>query len=241
MRISARQLAFASLLGIATALPGQALAQSAPIGVSTVPPPGTVFNYWVGYGGTRTFDGAFAGFVLALNERELMADGWILRGEFGVGAYDPNVLTNGVAVMIGYRTAVGPGFLTGYVGVAYEGHHNSPPGVRVRGDEAGGKFGLEFQIPERGMFELYSIATYSTNFDTWFAFIRPSFRVAPNVRLGPEALAFRNLGYRDYKVGGFVGIKMDRSELIVSGGYVDPQVGGLRSGYYVNITFSGNR
>jgi hypothetical protein len=184
----------------------------------------------------------FGGFVLALNQMNLNADGWLLRGEFGLGGYNPSVTTHGAALMFGYRTAVGPGFLAGYVGVAYESHLNTPGGAIVTGTLGGGKVGIEYLIPETGMFELYSLATYSTVFDTAFAFVRPSFRVAPNFRLGPEAMYYRNTAYSDARIGGFVGIKVDqivrRGEIVLAGGFLRALVAGSRDGYYVNATFS---
>jgi hypothetical protein len=244
MRKSVQRLAIAGAVLIAAAMP--TYAQQGPQGpaVSPVTAPGDVLWAWIGYAGSRTptsdFDGGFGGFVYALNQRNQLAEGWLLRGEFYGGVYDPSVTMHGAALLLGYRAAVGPGFFAGYAGVAYESHDNTPLGAVVTGIQGGVKVAIEYILPLTGMFELYSVATYSTVFDSYFGFIRPSFRVNPSFRIGPEAMAFGNTSYRDVRIGGFVGVKVDqfiqRGEIVVSGGYLHPTTAGSRDGYYFNVT-----
>ena len=236
--------ALAVVSSLAGTAPTAAQTSSAPpfVGVAPIPAPGDVFSAWLGYARTRDFSGGFGGFVYALNQRNLNAEGFILRGELYGGVYDPSVDTWGWALMFGYRVGLAGGFLTGYAGAAFETHNNTPIGATIAGSQGGAKFAIEYLIPERGSFEFYSVATYSTVFETYFAFVRPSFRVAPPFRLGPEVMFFGNSAYRDVKVGGFVGFKIDqilqRGEIVLSGGYLHPLVSGSPDGYYVNVTLS---
>src|SRR5262245_30904967 len=125
---------------------------------------------WIGYFHTNTFDGGFAGGVMALNpERNLYANGAIFRLDLAGGQYDPAVKTHGASMMIGYRSEVAPGWLTAYVGAAYESHIDALPGARVAGTRGGVKTALEFNGRRFENFELYALATYSTVFDTYFA------------------------------------------------------------------------
>jgi hypothetical protein len=225
------------LIAVCVGISTPAKAQSMP-SVDPAAVPGNVFDGWLGYARTRTFDGGFGGFVYALNQTSLHADGWVLRGEFSVGQYDPSVTTHGAALMFGYRRVVGSGLFTLLAGTAYESHVNTPAGAEITGTDGGGKFGVEYQIPRTGNFEFYSIGTYSTINDTYFAFVRPSFYLNENFRFGPEAMYYQNSAYSDYKVGGFVGFKEQGRELLISGGYLRPLTSGVRDGYYANVTVS---
>jgi hypothetical protein len=243
MRILALRLALAGAMLISAAMPAYAQSPQGPA-VGPTPAPGDLLWAWMGYAGSRTptadYDGGFAGFVLALNQRNLLGDGWLLRGEIYGGVYDPSVRMHGAAMLFGYRAAVGPGFLSAYAGVAYEGHENTPVGAVLTGTQGGVKVAIEYLVPLTGIFELFSIATYTTVFDTYFAFVRPSFRINPSFRFGPEAMAFGNIAYKDVRLGGFIGVKMDqliqRAEIIISGGYLHPTTAGNRDGYYINLS-----
>lgn len=198
----------------------------------------TTLNAWAGYFHTRSVDVGYAAFVTALNRQNLWSPGWLLRGEFVGGRYDPSVTIHGASLMLGYRTAIAQGgFLSGYFGGAYEAHQNVPIGATLSGTKGGIKAAVEFNAPPMGQFDFYGWASYATPFNTYFLFARPGYKVAENLRIGPEAHLFGNDAYRDVKVGAFADVSTPVGRFIFAGGYFHPWKSSNPDGYYLNLTF----
>ena len=140
-------------------------------------------------------------------------------------------------VMVGYRKAVGTGWLTAYVGGAFEHHGAKDPTASIRGSEGGVKGVIEYWTPITQELWLYANGSYSTVFDSWNAFGRIGYKLTPQITIGPEGSLFgNNAPYREWRVGAFVSFAMlPWGELSVAGGYRQPLTPGP-DGYYANAT-----
>jgi hypothetical protein len=195
----------------------------------------------------RTFAGAYGGVVGAVNGN-VYSDGVLLRLDGLGGDYKysspafPNIevgIANGDA-MVGYRKKVGDGFVTGYVGVAFESHDNPDPAAALRGTEVGGKVLGEYSTPITRYLDFYGFAYYATPFQSYQAYAHLGFKVAPKVTIGPEVGETGNKVYREDKIGGFVGFELPFGRFIVSSGYYQPHTSsssglGTQPGAYLNL------
>jgi hypothetical protein len=198
-----------------------------PVITSGAPP---YMDVWTGLGVTENFTGGYVGGVYALN-RNLWADGFVVRGEAQLGVYDAtsittdDVWTHGASLLLGYRARIGQGLLTGYVGANYETHENDDRFAGVRGTEVGFRGLLEYYTQFTPYVDFFGMASYSTAYDTAFLFSRVGFKVVENVWVGPEAAYFRNdAPYREQRVGGFV--RFDQTftggGIALAAGYLNP-------------------
>jgi hypothetical protein len=217
------------------------------------PAGGPPITWWTGGSITNSFAGGYVGVMGALNpQRDLWADGWILRFEGSYGEYDydlfnrntfrfqdTSIPTHGAAMLFGYRHKMGDATVTGWLGITYETHDNPDRFATIRGTEAGLRGMLEYYTPLGPSFDLYAQARYATPFETWGAFGRLGWKVFDRIAIGPEASYFSNEApYREASVGGFVrydGIGWSAS---LSGGYRDPLTSGVHTGYYAGLFLS---
>jgi hypothetical protein len=189
---------------------GPVVASPAP---TYVPGTNPYAEVWTGFGGTRTFFGGYVGGNVALNPTHSVWDtGFLLRGEGQVGQYrhtdvdTDDVLTHGATVMLGYRVRMSDSLLTGYVGANYETHDNDDRHAVLRGTEVGFKALIEYYTRINPGVDFYGQASYSTAFDTAFAFSRIGFNVVRQSWTGPEFSFYRNgeSEYRETRLGWFV-------------------------------------
>jgi hypothetical protein len=221
-------------------------------GVAT-PRPGDKLEAWIGYGLNRPGNGwadfGFAGFTVALNQTNLLADGWVLRGEAAGGVYTQGFNFQDIALMFGYRMALGQGYLTFFGGPEFE-RFSTPTnqGFFLAGPYGGGKAAIEYQIPGHvGGFELYSIASYSSIADAFSVNVRPGWRVTENLRIGPEGGYFHNRFYEEGRAGGFVAYWFQGYGTLWLGGGAElpisqaTLVNRVSDGYYGYVSWSINR
>ena len=198
---------------------------------------------WVGTSVNNDFVGAFAGGIFALNGN-LGSEGYIFRLEGAGGEYQygsgtlPStaIETYNGSVMLGYRTAVGKGWLTGYVGGAFETHNNPdiPSPTSLTGTRGGARGLVEYWGPLSPTQEVYGSFSYATPFSTTSAYGRFINKLNDKISIGPEVGYFGNDVYRDYRVGGFISFQTSFGEIAFSGGYREPFTPGP-SGYYANV------
>lgn len=213
---------------------------------SFVPGAAPWMEAWAGIGATKTYFGGFVGANVALNpQRNVWADGFLVRGEASVGQYDAtspltdDVLMHNAALMLGYRARVGNGLLTGYVGAAYETHDNDDNTVRLRGTEVGFKALVEYYTRFTPVIDFYGQASYASPFEAAFLFARVGFNVVAKTWVGPELSYFRNEApYKENRLGAF--IRFDEvwsggGGLTFSGGWLHP-VGTTSDSWYANAS-----
>ena len=211
---------------------------------------GTVSSYaWTGSYFTNSFVGAYIGGLVPFN-RNLGSEGPLLRIAASGGRYSADFFSSsssvasenkvsmlGGEVLLGYRKKFGEGWLTGYLGGAFENHDNPDPTASIRGSQGGGKGVVEYWGPLTQNVTVYGTASYSTVFETWSAFGRVGYKVADKVTIGSEGSLFgNNAPYREARIGPFITVGMPFGEVSVSGGYRAPTTPGA-DGYYVNIFF----
>ncbi len=229
------------------ALPATAQQSSSyPSSTPVVPAPrgSNALYIWTGANFTNSYAGGYAGFVAALNGN-LLSNGVIFRVEGSAGRYRYNSIafpnihvdTGGAAALVGYRTAMGPGWLTGYIGGVFETHRNPDPTAPLDGTEGGAKTIIEyFGSPTRD-FRVFGQASYSTVYSTYSAFGRLGYGViSDKVWIGPEGSVYGNdAPYRHGRVGAFLGFDTSFGEVTFSGGYQKPWTTDAPDGYYATI------
>lgn len=205
---------------------------------------------WIGGGITNGFQGGFAGFTTATNpQRSLWLDGWLVRMDFVGGKYssidgvtgkDGSVETHGADFMIGYRTTLPNGALALYAGPSYEFHNNSDPTVKVRGGEGGVKGYLEHSWNLSPDWTLGSGASYAMAFSTLTGYSQLSYKLTPNIEIGPEVALFMNEApYREWRAGAFMRFQTGIGQVTFGGGYRDPLTDGV-TGYYFSFMLGNN-
>ena len=217
-----------------------------PAGITTpqvaVTPP--YLDTWAGTGFANHFWGVYTGAVWAQNEtKNLWIDGTLLRFDFAGGAYSYNstafpntrVPTYAFDFLFGYRKKIGEGLLTGYIGPVYEEQDNPDPAASIRGGTGGVRGILEYSATIASNYQVYSQASYSTPFKTYYALGRVGFRPMASVWIGPEAQIFGIAGpYRESRVGGYLTFETALGEITFNGGYAHPLTVGP-DGYYAGI------
>jgi hypothetical protein len=211
-------------------LAGSAMAADMPTkapAVSAISPPA----YWLNTFGGLAVDesGWFAdlGGVVAFN-RNLDLPGWLLRVRGGGGHYEYNrtaTLSQGVdyqvgEAMLGYQIFSGPTRLTLYAGGNVEHHDNPDPLATVAGTEFGFKAQGELFSSFAPNWYALLLANYSTAFQSYFVLGKLGYKVTNIVSVGPEAAALGNDRYDAVRAGGFVGIDITPTTMVIlSGGY----------------------
>lgn len=246
--------AFVVVLAVAAS---PALAQQRVSGASTVarptPPPSNPAPWataWLGGGFTNGYQGGYVGFTSALSPgRNLWNDTWILRGDFNYGRYgsissitgdDEHVPTHGADLMLGYQTKLGDSSFTWSVGPHYETHDNSDPTVKLSGTEVGVRGLVEHYWQISPSFNVSSGASYSSAWQTWWAYGQLAYVLTPTFQFGPEISVFGNEApYREFRAGAFFRWQTDLGNLSAGGGYRDPLTDGT-TGYYVSFALSRN-
>jgi outer membrane immunogenic protein len=198
---------------------------------------------WSGLNVNNAYLGRFVGGIGAFNGN-LNSEGWIYRLEAAGGNYkwDTTTLPNtridtyNGAAMLGFRKAVGPAWLSTYIGAAFETHDNPdvPSPTTLNGTKGGAKALVEYWTPLQANSEFYGSVSYATPFSTTNAYGRLSTKLTDKISIGPETGYFANDVYRDVRVGGFISFKTTFGEIAFSGGYRDPLTPGP-SGYYANV------
>jgi len=198
---------------------------------------------WSGAAVNNSFVGAFVGGIYALNGN-LGSEGYIFRLEAAGGEYGytsgtlPNtaIETYNGAAMLGYRKAVGAGWLTGYVGGSFETHNNPdiPSPNHLEGLKGGAKALVEYWGPLSPTQEVYASVSYATPFSTTSAYGRFINKLNDRISIGPEVGYYSNDVYRDVRAGGFISFKTSFGEIAFSGGWRDPLTPGA-TGYYANV------
>ncbi len=202
---------------------------------------------WAGAAVSDNFFGGYIGAIKALNG-DISTDGVLFRVDGIAGGYHTrsftlgrtlHVGTEGGDLMVGYRAAVGSGWLSGYVGPTFETHDNPDITARVRGTKWGIKGIAEYEVPLSDKFQFFGLGSYGSPFSTYFVMARLGYDINPTdgVWLGPEVSAFGHEGYRDRRYGGFINIGTRFGAIGFSSGYTDALNTG-RNGYYLNVNFS---
>jgi len=235
----------------------QASAQNAPQTGGVVPfislSPGTgpIGAYvWGGYAGTNHYQGGYTGALWAMNGN-LLTPGVVFRADFAAGVYtyrgvppfqSVRVNTEVGDIMVGYRSALGAGWITGYIGPAVESHHNPDPAAEpVRGTSAGVKIQGDVDLPVAPNLKFYGMALYSQPLDTFYAMAKTSSYISPGISLGPQVSVFTNDKYSEYRVGPALNFEnvLGRFDVSLSGGYLHPTSGadGYFAGVFVGMPF----
>lgn len=220
-------------------------AQQSLVGSSFAPTqPATGATYaWNGFGLTNSFAGGYVGFTTAFNGN-LLSDGVLFRAD-GIGgqysihgnpAFSQHIDIYGADVMLGYRKALGNGWLSTYVGGAFETDRNNDPSTVIRGTRGGAKVYMEYFGSLNQNFDVNGYATYSTAFSNFEAAGRLGYKATSKITIGPEVSTYSNETYRDIRTGSFITFQVPFGEVTLSGGYVDPLTQGA-TGYYVNLHF----
>lgn len=225
-------------------------AGSGTINITPVIPTGSSPLYaWAGLNNNNDYIGTFIGGIYAFNGN-LNSDGYLFRMEAAGGNYAytsatlPNtrIDTYNGAVMLGYKKAIGQGWLSTYVGGAFETHNNPdvPAPNTLQGTKGGAKGMIEYWGPLAPKWEVYSSFTYATPFSVSNAYGRVGYKLQDKITVGPEAGYFSNDNYRDWRTGAFVSFQTPFGEIALSGGYREPFTPGPR-GYYANVFFGFER
>jgi outer membrane immunogenic protein len=148
-----------------------------------------------------------------------------------------NIETYNGAALLGYKKQVGTGWVSAYLGAAFETHNNPDVGspLRLHGTEGGGRALVDYWGPlVPNQLEVYASASYATPFKTTNLYGRLIAKLSDKISIGPESAYFSNEVAREGRVGGFISFKTAFGELAFSGGYRDPFTPGP-SGYYANV------
>jgi hypothetical protein len=200
---------------------------------------------WLSVGATRDFVGANVGGVVAFNGN-VWSDGFVVRGEGQVGREDAtsprtdDFWSHGASLLFGYRARVGDGLLTGYIGANYEAHDNDDRFAQIRGTEVGFRALGEYYTRFTPFVDFYGTASYSTAFDTFFAFGRVGFKVVDTVWVGPELTYFQNEDSSQDRLGGFVRFEQTFTGggITFAGGWVNSLDRGTSDGWYANVNLN---
>ena len=252
MRVSVLQYVFAVPLCLLVALPVSAADSGAPGAVtsdapvtSIIPADGPVqLTFWGGFTATDNFRGGYTGAIVPLND-DLMFDGPLFRLDFLAGSYDSSSVAFGETevdvvngdLMLGYRTSLGSGWLSGYVGPAFQMNNNPDPTAAVRGSEWGVKGLIEYHTSLTETFGFSGFATYSSPFSTAFILGKLSLRISNSVWIGPEVSAFWIDSYSDRRIGAFIAHDTRFGGVGLSVGYVSPEDSDNDEGVYLNVNF----
>jgi outer membrane immunogenic protein len=235
--------AVGSLFGALPSEAQQASTTSTPVVVPVPVGPGGLYA-WAGESFINSFAGSYVGGIYALNGN-LGSEGVVVRLEGIGGQYTWNTVTlpnanietyNGAA-LLGYKKQVGTGWVSAYLGAAFETHNNPDVGspLRLHGTEGGGRALVDYWGPlVPNQLEVYASASYATPFKTTNLYGRLIAKLSDKISIGPESAYFSNEVAREGRVGGFISFKTAFGELAFSGGYRDPFTPGP-SGYYANV------
>ena len=228
-------------------------AQQSSSGVPAVQPPipiGTSPVYaWSGLNVNNDYIGGFVGGIYALNGN-LNSEGYLFRVEGSGGNYGSNTVTlpntrietyNG-SVMLGYKKSIGEGWLSTYIGGAFETHNNPdvPAPNTLQGTKGGARGLIEYWGPLNPKWDVYGSFSYATPFSVTNAYGRLVYKLSDRVTIGPETGYFGNDAYRDWRAGAFISFKTSFGEIAFSGGYREPLTPGP-NGYYANVFFGFER
>jgi hypothetical protein len=237
---------------LAGAFPAQAQVVSTPLSSPTPAantPTGTQgkapwMDSWVGADFSNSYYGGYFGGVWALNDtRSLWVDGFVFRIDGGAGHYGyrtfaipyVSVFTYAADIMAGYRTKVGEGLLTGYVGLIDVAHENPDPTAKIRGNHVGVRLLADYSVTFNDRVELYGQASYQSPFNSYFALARVGVHPFANLWIGPEAQIFGiDAPYQDARFGGYVKFDLGFGEVSANGGLVEPLTGGP-AGFYAGL------
>jgi hypothetical protein len=189
----------------------------------------------------------YLGAITALNG-DFARDGVLLRGLAVYGTYEYQTTTGDIHGryslfdgMIGYQL-LHPGFrIAGYVGVEQQNHHLSPfdPSNRVSGGETGVKVAGDVTLGHSKPLFLNLAGSYSTAFDTYWSRIRIGYTI-DRLTFGPEALLTGNEESDARRIGGFIGLRVDKTplEITLSAGQHYNDRGGIfanKDGAYASL------
>lgn len=216
---------------------------------STLTAPGAPWaTVWSGLALSSGYRGLYVGGVWSPN-RNIWAEGFLVRAEGNVGHYKYNsvgftnieVQADGAALLGGYRKSIGQSWLTGYLGVNYETHHNPDPAAVVNGTRTGLKLIGEYYSPITAQWNLIFYGAYSTAFDSFYTLLRTTYKIAPKIEVGPEGAYLGSIGFRQWRAGAATRFETAFGEIIFSGGYfenISSSLGSDKSGFYANLHFS---
>jgi hypothetical protein len=221
-----------------------------PAFVAPNPAAGPLWGYlWGGVGSTNTFYGGYAGAMVALNGN-LYSNGVIVRADWAAGRYshktatfpDSHVNTDGGSLMIGYRGAIGPGWITGYIGPSYEAHHQADPTSALSGQLGGVKIVTEYMTTIGQSMNLYSSLSYNTPFQTVFFLAKPTYRLTESLSIGPQFSAGSGTegnSYGNWRIGPVLDISTPYYDISISGGLLQQTRGpdGYYAGVFLGIPF----
>jgi len=250
---SARTVAFTLALASFVAAPAFAAesdgAQSS-TQTGVVPTP-TVYQHgpvwliaWGGGSMTNNFGGGFLGAVAPFNH-DYSTDGFLFRVDLSAGSYRYVTSTKDRIFvdtasgdfMIGYKKSIGNGWISAYVGPAFEDHDNPDPAAKVRGTKWGIKGQGELNLDLSDTVGFTGFGYYASPFESSFILGRLGFDLSDHFTIGPEASALWHKSYDDTRFGGFVSFHSNYGSVGIAGGFVNANSSG-HDGYYLNAYWS---
>ena len=184
-------------------------------------------------------------------DNNLNQNGWLVRGEFFIGGYDYNHVSSsrvkqdvsyqGGSAMAGYHWHFqNQSLLSLYGGLEVQNNDNSDATAFVRGSSVGPKLQAEFETPFlNNKFYSYSMASYTTAWDSYSMMTKVGYRIEPMVSVGPELAVLGDDRVGNARMGGFVGFNVTKDlKMIGAAGYnfgTDTHVIGGTSGLYGTI------
>lgn len=225
---------------------GQSSAQTGIVPAPTVYQHGPVWLIaWAGGSMTDNFGGGFLGAVAPLNG-DYGTDGFLFRVDLSAGSYRYRTSTNDRIFvetdsgdfMIGYKKSIGQGWISAYVGPAFENHDNPDPAASVRGMKWGIKGQGELNLNLSDNVGFTGFAYYASPYESSFILGKLGFDLSDHYTIGPEVSAFWHKSYDDRRFGGFVDYHSNYGSIGFSGGYLNATSSGGRDGYYLNAYWS---
>jgi len=133
------------------------------------------------------------------------------------------------AVMAGYEWVWKKMTIAAYGGLEARNSSISPndPQNRVKGMTVGLKVGVDFYVTPTDTTMVSGVASYSTNFNSYYGRLKFGMAFADNLYVGPEAIALGDDFFQQWRVGAHVsGVKFGVVRMGLSGGYLSDRVRG---------------
>ena len=146
------------------------------------------------------------------------------------------------SVLLGYEWVTARATVAFYVGSEAVSNSISPndPNNTAKGTRAGFKLATDFYVTPTDETMISGVASYSTNFNSYYGRLKFGFAIADHIYIGPEVVALGDNFFQQWRVGGHVsGLRFGMMQFGAAVGYLTDRVrgGGVYGTLDTRLTF----
>lgn len=148
----------------------------------------------------------------------------------------------GGAFLMGYEWVFSRGTVAVYGGAEFVNTSISPndPNNSAKGGSAGFKIATDFYVTPTDDMMIAGVASYSTNFNSYYGRLKFGFAIAERIYIGPEIAALGDNFFQQWRIGGHVsGLRFGNLQFGAALGFLTDRVrgGGLYGTLDTRVTF----